>query len=80
MAIRVTTPTFGGNAAHVSIGGRRYGLPPNSSTRRVRGRRGGHIVYVLVHGRDLHALVAGGELHIPDNLRPLLATRYFGQN
>lgn len=74
---QVIAPTFAGNAEYVTIRGRRFGLPPGSKTRRVRRRRA-EIIYVMLYGQELHALVADGELSIPDNLRPALAARYFG--
>lgn len=53
MTAEAVAPTFGGHAAHVMIGGSRYGLPPRCATRRIHGGKHAELVYVLEPGRHL---------------------------
>lgn len=77
MTAEAVAPTFGGHAAHVMIGGSRYGLPPRCATRRIHGGKHAELVYVLEPDGTLHALIERGEVPIPARLVNALTRRYF---
>lgn len=75
MTLRATSPTFGGNASRLRLGGRTFGLPPGARVHQVRR---GRLAYVLLYGHEVHALTPAGEIPIPAPLSGLVLARYFG--
>lgn len=73
-ALRVGEPSFGGNAARLRLGRRTFGLPPGTRTHVVKR---GQLAYVLLHGREIHALTPAGEVSIPVPLSDLILAKYF---
>jgi hypothetical protein len=76
LRVKLTRPTFGGNAEYVHIGSSRYGLPPGSRTKRIE-RRGRSMVYALLSDGELAAFVEDGQVEIPAYLAPRIRARYF---
>lgn len=75
MRLGIHKPSFGGHASVLVLGRSKFGLPPGA---RVHHVQQGRLAFVLLYGRELHALVPGGEVTIPEPLAGLVRRRYFG--
>jgi len=77
MALRLSRPSFGGNAETLRIGTAKFGLPPGCRTHRVKRGRA-ELAYVMTPDGQVHALTARGEVvGIPGPLVDLVRARLF---
>lgn len=60
----------------IRVGSAVYGVPQGAGVVPVQG---GRLVYVLAYAR-VHAFTEAGEVRIPDDLRPRIASAHFGAN
>lgn len=77
--LRLTKPSFGGNAEFVQVGESRYGLPPPGSRIKKVQQRGRELAYVLLYDGELHAFVDRGEVEIPAYLHPIILSAHFSE-
>ncbi len=74
--LRLSSPSFGGNAVYAHAGGQRYGFPPGTRTRTTQG---GAVLWATLPDGAVHAFVAGGEVSpIPEPLQQLVREKIFG--
>ena len=74
MGVRLSRPTFAGNALPLVVGKTRYGLPPGSKVAHAEGKP---MAYVLTPDGAVHAFTSSGEVEIPEPLGELIRARYF---
>lgn len=75
--LRLSAPSYGGNAVYAHAGGRRFGFPPGTRTHTARG---GEVLWVAMADGAIHVFVAGGEVTpVPQPLQQLVRERIFGQ-
>jgi hypothetical protein len=75
--LTVGPPSFGGHHECVVVGGRKFGLPPDTAVRKIRSRDGHEIAYTLHYDNSLHVLCNRGEIGVPQQLVPEIIHRYF---
>lgn len=70
-------PSFGAHHESVVVGGRKFGLPPDTAVRKIRSRDGREIAYTLHYDNSLHVLCNRGEISVPYQLVPDIIRRCF---